>query len=89
MGSGEITYPRPLRGGPPVIQWLVKPIKSSTEIVFLTVDPPQPAMDYRFKLTFDVTVRHIPGPNGSQVSPLVVVLDAILNEVKGIITSVR
>lgn len=83
MSNGEVRLP-----GPPGrfsdVTWSLSPIKGRTKIAFFTGDPVDRDVNYEVQLTLLVMVRHIAGPNGSTLSPLLGAMNALLCEVKWI-----
>jgi hypothetical protein len=77
--QGQINFAS--RRQPPSIHWLKTQIKSGTVIAFFDLNPPEPDVDYRYDISFNITVAHIPGPTGAHVSPLGTILGLMIEEV--------
>jgi hypothetical protein len=61
-------------------------VKDGAEIAYLTVDPPQLEVDYKFVGVIDVAVSHVPiGPYESGVSQLLTVLHLMIAEASSIV----
>ena len=61
-------------------------VRDGAEIAYLTVDPPQLEVDYKFVGSIDVGVSHVPiGPHEAKVSPLLSVLHLMIAEVSQIV----
>jgi hypothetical protein len=62
-------------------------VKDGAEMAYLTVDPPQPQVDYEFIGIIDVAVSHVPiGPYKSGISQFLTVLHLMIAEVFQIVT---
>jgi hypothetical protein len=82
--QGQIKFMRPRRK-PVAVRWLRNPIKSGAVIAMFDLDPPEPDVDYKFDVTFEVTIAHVPGPTGKNVSPLGNILGLMIEEVTRIV----
>jgi hypothetical protein len=63
------------------------PLERGTELVWFTVDPPQPSVDYKHSAEVVITVGHLPGPSGDGRTELPVILDYLKAEVRLVITT--
>jgi hypothetical protein len=82
--QGKIKFVNPRHKGITVL-WLRSPVKDGAEIAHFDLQPPDPDVDYKLDVTFDVTVTHVAGPTGAHVSPLGDILSLMFKQVTSVI----
>ena len=88
--DGKIDFMSRLPGGGPDIYWRRTAVpESGAEIAFFSIDPPQPDVDYKYHVTLQITVKHLPGPNGVDASPLLRTLAWLTAEVTSTLDAAR
>ncbi len=85
MGSGEFKFEGPFCNLNPNIVVSTKPIEDGTELASFTLDPPKLNVEYKVTILIDITVNHVPAPNGSWVSPLISMLGELIQGVREIL----
>jgi len=84
--SSRIVVPAPVI--PARVSFHVGPIESGTECAYFTLRTPQPDVNYKYELTFVISVGHSVGPSKRKFGELAHILDILITEVKTVVDSV-
>lgn len=85
VGEGEFSFRLPPGSGKPVVDFRKERLERGAEMVWFTVSPPQPDLQYDHKAAIVVTIGHIPGPSGNGRTEAPVVIHSLITEVKKVI----
>lgn len=85
VGDGEFNFQLPPGSGKPVVDFRREGLERGAELVWFTINPPQPDMQYHHKAFVVITISHVPAPSGNGRTELPVVTHSLTTEVRNVI----